>query len=82
MDRTQDTYCASCGGLGHYASQCPKRFGEPAKKKSRKKLVIEKPEEVEVPGVCPECGTNLRAKSKRAEYMRRYMARKRAEGRK
>lgn len=49
-----------------------------AQKKGRSTRVKpEVPEEVEVPEVCPECGTNLKAKAKRAEYMRRYMRRKR-----
>jgi len=70
MKRTQETYCSNCGELGHYQSQCPERLKGRA-------VVVEKPVEVEMPDVCPECGTNLKSKAKRAEYMRRYMARRR-----
>jgi len=70
---TTDTYCGHCGELGHFTINCPQTLKLPMVKPTKP------PVEPFVPDNCPACGTNLRSKTKRAEYMRRYMKRWRAK---
>ena len=85
-DTSHDSFNAPAGCTNPSNAGGAKKPARSVKKKSvaAKKKASPAPavQEVKIDDdICPTCGTDLGAKRRKAEYMRGYMARKRAEER-
>ena len=71
-------YCNKCGSDKHMAGQCSGI--KPLSRETGEALIkaLVKPPQTS-DDICPACGTDLKAKSKRALYQKEYMRKRRSQ---